>query len=56
MDGWNTSFLLGWTIFRGYVSFRECNDQATSCFFLKIPFDGGDDGGGFVSESPGNMA
>ena len=24
MDGWNTNFLLGWTIFRGYVSFREC--------------------------------
>ena len=21
---WNTSFLLGWPIFRGYVSFREC--------------------------------
>ena len=25
MDGWNTSFLLGWPIFRCYVSFRECN-------------------------------
>ena len=24
MDGWNTSFLSGWPIFRGYVSFREC--------------------------------
>ena len=24
MDGWSTSFLLGWLIFRGYVSFREC--------------------------------
>ena len=23
MDGWNTSFLLGWPIFRGYGSFRE---------------------------------
>ncbi len=23
MHGWNTSFLLGWPIFRGYVSFRE---------------------------------
>ena len=23
MDGWNTTFLLGWPIFRGYVSFRE---------------------------------
>ena len=25
MDGWNTSFLLGWPIFRGYVSFRGCS-------------------------------
>ena len=25
MDSWNTSFLLGWPIFRCYVSFRECN-------------------------------
>ena len=25
MDGWNTSFLLGRPIFRGYVSFREGN-------------------------------
>ena len=24
MDGWNTSFLLGWPIFRGYVSLQEC--------------------------------
>ena len=24
MDGWNTSFLLGWPIFRGYIGFREC--------------------------------
>ena len=23
MDGWNTSFLLGWLILGGYVSFRE---------------------------------
>ena len=23
MDGWNTSFVLGWPIFRCYVSFRE---------------------------------
>ena len=23
MDGWKTSFLLEWLIFRGYVSFRE---------------------------------
>ena len=25
MDGWKTSFLLGWSIFRGYVSSRGCN-------------------------------
>ena len=25
MDGWNTSFLVGWPIFRCYVSFREGN-------------------------------
>ena len=25
MDGWNTSFLLGWPIFRCHVRFRECN-------------------------------
>ena len=25
IDVWNTSFLLGWPIFRGYVRFRECN-------------------------------
>ena len=25
MDGWNTTFLLGRPIFRGYVSFRECS-------------------------------
>ena len=25
MDGCNTSFLLGWPIFRGYVSFGEGN-------------------------------
>ena len=24
VDGWNSSFLLGWPIFRCYVSFREC--------------------------------
>ena len=24
MDGWNTSFLLRWPIFRCYISFREC--------------------------------
>ena len=27
MDGWNTSFLFGWPIFRGYVSFKECRSS-----------------------------
>ncbi len=31
MDGWNTSFLLGWPIFRGYVSFRGCRGF---CLFI----------------------
>ena len=26
MDGWNTSFLLGWPIFRGYVSSGRVSD------------------------------
>ena len=29
MDGWNTTFLLGWPIFRCYVSFREGNHLFT---------------------------
>ncbi len=27
MDGWKTTFLLGWPIFSGYVSFREGKQQ-----------------------------
>ena len=27
MDGWNTTFLLGRPIFRGYVSFRDCSEK-----------------------------
>ena len=34
MDGWNTSFLLGWPIFTGYVSFREGKS-----FFLSNDFN-----------------
>ena len=30
INGWKINFLLGWPIFRGYVSFRE-----GSCFFVK---------------------
>ena len=30
MNGSNTDFLLGWPIFRGYVSFKDCNLQAIS--------------------------
>ena len=33
MDGWKTSFLLGMPIFRGYVSFRECD-----CWFGLVVF------------------
>ena len=36
MDGWNTSFLLGWPIFRGYVSFRECNRNSGFVGFFHI--------------------
>ena len=35
MDGWNTSFLLGWLICRGYVSFREGRSQWRNLFFVK---------------------
>ena len=34
MDGWNTTFLLGWPIFRGYVSFREGIDKSEICRFF----------------------
>ena len=35
MDGWKTRFLSGWPIFRGYVSFRECNsDHHDQSIFL----------------------
>ncbi len=33
MDGWNTTFLLGRPIFRGYVSFREGTLQETNIDF-----------------------
>ena len=40
MDGWNTSFLLGWPIFRGYVSFRECNHMENfPLFYRRISYD-----------------
>ena len=38
MDGWNTSFLLGWPIFSGYVSFRECK-HGYFFILLKIPIE-----------------
>ncbi len=34
MDGWNTTFLLGRPIFRGYVSFREGNPLTTKGFLF----------------------
>ena len=33
MDGWNTTFLLGRPIFRGYVSFREGNFHLLDIFW-----------------------
>ena len=41
MNGSNTDFLLGWPIFRGYVSFKDCNLQAISqlpAFWRGNPF------------------
>ena len=32
--GWNTSFLLGWPIFSGYVSFRECRFHRCVCVYI----------------------
>ena len=37
MDGWNTSFFLGWPIFRSYVCFRERKDLQISKGFLATP-------------------
>ena len=38
MDGWNTTFLLGRPIFRGYVSFREGKEVSVDSliFFPKV--------------------
>ena len=36
MDGWNTSFLLGRPIFRGYVSFREGSYSTISKLFFEV--------------------
>ena len=44
MDGWNTTFLLGWPIFRGYVSFREgrvCSFRGMLEKFLEWTIKGG---------------
>ena len=37
MDGWKTSFLLGWPMFMGYVSFREgIHTEKQPDFFVVI--------------------
>ena len=36
MDGWNTTFLLGRPIFRGYVSFRE-GALLSTLFLIILP-------------------
>ena len=41
MNGWNTSFLLGWPIFRGYVSFREGSFQDQITVFFLVGGGGG---------------
>ena len=39
MDGWKTSFLFGWPIFRCYVSFREgIHPQKTRVFFCRCSY------------------
>ena len=40
MHGWNTSCLLGWPIFRDYVSFREGN-HITNPGMIDPPSDAG---------------
>ena len=40
MDGWNTSFLLGWPIFRCYVSFKGCISFGQTYFIFCIYFSG----------------
>ena len=40
MDGWNTSFLLGRPICRGYVSFREGNYYCRHLFFTSMSIGG----------------
>ena len=40
MDGWNTSFLLGRPICRGYVSFREGNYYWRHLFFTSMSIGG----------------
>ena len=43
MDGWNTTFHLGRPIFRGHVSFRECNISHSSQTSILILFEGADE-------------
>ena len=38
MDGWNTSFLLGWPIFRCYVSFSEGRYTFFTCWGQSVFF------------------
>ena len=36
MDGWNTSFLLGWSIFREHDGFGEGNDEFFHLFEIFV--------------------
>ena len=39
MDGWNTSFILGWPIFRCYVSFREGKTFSVKVLFSETNWE-----------------
>ena len=39
MDGWNTTFLLGRPIFRGYVSFREGSSINCTLIFFEYEYE-----------------
>ena len=48
MDGWNTTFLLGRPIFRGYVSFREGNFSTFNLGAFHVVLRTRDDQGAFL--------
>ena len=51
MDAWNTSFLLGWPFFGGYVSFREGTNFVKAGIGADGRKNGGEDVGGGATGS-----